>query len=289
MKIFGSLSPVSCCLLILLCPGSGECLAQSSDDFRPLFNGKDLEGWYAMKTMDPREFNSLSDEEQDQLIQRAKAETGQHWRVENGEIVNDGTGPYLTTENSYGDFELMIEYKTVPRADSGIYLKATPQVQIWDYTDPAKFNIGADKGSGGLWNNKHAHGKDPLVKADQPFGQWNQFRILQVGARTSVLAQWQTGRGSCDHGQLLGKQQTSANLPRGRFNCRPTVEKSAGATSRYGNSTATKPTMSWHPGTETDSSRYLTESHLKDGWEQLKTMKSLMEPSSAKLGKGATC
>ncbi|MEO0415731.1 MAG: DUF1080 domain-containing protein, partial [Verrucomicrobiota bacterium] len=52
-----------------------------------------------------------------------------------------------------------------------------------------KFKLGADKGSGGLWNNKSADGlpgKDPLVLADKPFGEWNAFRIRQVGSRTWV-------------------------------------------------------------------------------------------------------
>ena len=74
------------------------------------------------------------------------------------------------------------------KADSGIYLRATPQVQIWDFTEAGgKWKLGADKGSGGLWNNsKGAPGKDPLVLADRPFGRWNHLRILQVGARTTV-------------------------------------------------------------------------------------------------------
>ena len=52
--------------------------------------------------------------------------------MENGELVNDGNGPYATTDEEFGDIELLIEYKTVPKADSGIYLRGTPQVQIWD-------------------------------------------------------------------------------------------------------------------------------------------------------------
>src|SRR5205085_6981417 len=96
--------------------------------------------------------------------------------------------------------ELLIEYKTVPKADSGIYLRAAPQVQIWDYTDPSKFALGADKGSGGLWNNsKGAPGKDPLVLADRPFGEWNSFRIVQVGERTSV---WLNGKLVVDHARM---------------------------------------------------------------------------------------
>lgn len=157
------------------------------DTFESLFNGVDLSGWYAIETQDPRKFAALSPQQQQSLIESAKGATEQFWRVENGEIVNDGTGPYLTTEREFGDFDFYIEYKTVPLADSGVYLKATPQVQIWDSTEEAKFHLGADKGSGGLWNNSPgAEGKDPLVLADRPFGQWNELRIRQIGSRTDV-------------------------------------------------------------------------------------------------------
>ena len=161
---------------------------QTASDFVSLFNGENLDGWYAIKTYDPRSVASLTEEAWKKRIEGTKAETEKYWRVENGEIVNDGEGPYLTTRNTYRDFELHIDYKTVAKADSGIYLKATPQVQIWDTTqEGGKWNIGADKGSGGLWNNSAgAPGKDPLVLADKPFGEWNQVRILQVGSRTSV-------------------------------------------------------------------------------------------------------
>jgi hypothetical protein len=167
------------------------CLAQENNQppqgFVALFNGKDLSGWYALPHFDPRKWKALTDEERQKQKESFWEDALKHWRVENGELVNDGQGPYLTTEREFGDIELWIDYKTVPRADSGIYLRGTPQVQIWDPTEEAKFSLGADKGSGGLWNNSPgAPGKDPLVKADRPFGQWNRFHIRQVGARTWV-------------------------------------------------------------------------------------------------------
>ena len=70
-------------------------------------------------------------------------------------------------------------------------------MQIWDSHEEAECKNGADKGSGGLWNNtRGAPGKDPLVLADKPFGEWNQFRILQVGERVSVWLNEQAGRRS---------------------------------------------------------------------------------------------
>ena len=155
--------------------------------FTPLYNGRDLTGWRGGDTYDHRKWLALPEAERAKLDADWTADMRAHWRAEGPEFVNDGKGKYATTVKEYGDFELRLEYKTVPKADSGIYLRGVPQVQIWDHTNPAEFKNGADKGSGGLWNNSRgAPGKDPLVLADKPFGEWNQFRILMVGNRVSV-------------------------------------------------------------------------------------------------------
>ena len=165
--------------------------------FTRLFNGKDLDGWVGGDTTDPRKVAAMPQEKRDEWT----ADMRKHWSVENGELVNDGKGKYATTARDYGDIELLLEYKTVAKADSGIYLRGVPQVQIWDTTaEGGKHNLGADKGSGGLWNNsKGAPGKDPLVHADKPFGEWNKVRILQVGARTSI---WLNDKLVVDHAIL---------------------------------------------------------------------------------------
>jgi hypothetical protein len=156
--------------------------------FSYLFNGRDLTGWHGMPHYDPYKLEALAEPERKALLEKWTEDAKQHWSVANGELINDGKGAYLTTDREYGDIELHIEYKTVAKADSGIYLRATPQIQIWDFTkEGGKWNLGADKGSGGLWNNSpNAPGKDPLVLADKPFGEWNSFRILQLGERTTV-------------------------------------------------------------------------------------------------------
>lgn len=155
------------------------------EGFVALFNGENLEGWYGNN---PHVTLKGSLDDQFASIALQQEEFKAHWSIKDGEFVNDGHGPYATTVKSYGDVEFHVEYKTVPLADSGIYLRGTPQVQIWDYTEEKKFEIGADKGSGGLWNNSpEAPGKDPLVKADKPFGEWNAFKIRQLGARTTVV------------------------------------------------------------------------------------------------------
>ena len=156
----------------------------------PLFNGKDLEGWWGAKTEDPDKWMNLSVDEFQKKWSASQLDIHKHWSVENGELVNDGHGLFLTTEKNYGDFELQLEYKTVAGADSGIYLRGVPQIQIWDTTkEGGKWKLGADKGSGGLWNNGPAGspGRDPLVKADKPFGEWNKFHITMRGNLVTVL------------------------------------------------------------------------------------------------------
>ena len=170
------------------------------EGFTALFNGKDLNGWRGGDTFDHRKLLAMPAEQRDAQIAKWTASMKDHWSVQNGELVNDGKGSYATTEKDYGDFELLLEYKTVALADSGIYLRGCPQVQIWDYTEKAKFNLGADKGSGGLWNNSPgAPGKDPLVLADKPFGEWNKVRVVMVGARVSV---WLNDKLVVDHALL---------------------------------------------------------------------------------------
>lgn len=160
--------------------------------FTALFNGKDLSGWWGAGTENPGIYLALPPADFKAKQEASLADIQQHWRVENGELVNDGKGLFLTSDRNYDDFELLVDYKTVPLADSGIYLRGCPQVQIWDSTETAKFKLGADKGSGGLWNNSPgAPGKDPLVKADKPFGEWNHLRILMAGSRVWV---WLNGQ-----------------------------------------------------------------------------------------------
>lgn len=116
-----------------------------------------------------------------------------HWRVENGELVNDGKGLYATTDKDYGDFELWVEYKALPDGDSGVYLRGIPQVQIWDATKGDPRGLGQDKGSGGLWNNsKGAPGKDPSKMMDKPLGEWNSFKIKMIGERVTVVFNGET-------------------------------------------------------------------------------------------------
>ncbi len=190
---------------LLLSPVEG---VESPPGFQPLFNGRNLDGWRGGQTFDHRALLAMPEAESQARIVEWTASlteinktTGQpHWRVEGDVLVNDGHGGYLTTARDYGDFELLVDFCMEPETDSGIYLRGVPQVQIWDPESPDPKGYGKAMGSGGLWNNAvGAPGRDPLMVADRPTGEWNSFRILMVGDRVSV---WLNGAYVVDYAVL---------------------------------------------------------------------------------------
>jgi hypothetical protein len=108
-----------------------------------------------------------------------------HWKVVDGVLVFDGEGQSLCTDKDYGDFELYVDWKIHEAGDSGIYLRGSPQVNLWDTEFENYFRHGAENGSGSLWNNRN-NPRFPLVKADKPVGQWNTFYIRMIGERVTV-------------------------------------------------------------------------------------------------------
>ena len=180
-----------CVTLPCLILAAATVMAQENnmppEGFAALFNGQDLTGWQGWGNHDPHVVLKMSPEEREQTLAPDMEELKKHWRVENGELINDGQGINSSTIQDFGDIELWIDFKIQPAGDSGIYLRGMPQVQIWDPHEPRFKELGADKGSGGLWNNSPgAPGKDPLVLADNPVGEWNRFHIQQIGDKTTV-------------------------------------------------------------------------------------------------------
>lgn len=181
------------------------------EGFRALFNGNDLSGWHGLN---PHSVDKLEGDKRETLLKQMRDDFSKHWSVENGELLNIGTGPYATTDSDYGDIDLLIEYKTVPKADSGIYLRGLPQVQIWDINQPSlpsNPDRNPNRGSGGLFNNTpKTPGRDPLVVADKAFGEWNTFRIRQVGSQTWV---WLNDKLVVDDAIMENYQERNKPLP----------------------------------------------------------------------------
>jgi len=152
-------------------------LPQPPEGFKALFNGRNLDGWKGL-VENPVKREQMSEEE----LRLAQIEADnlmiEHWQVIDGILYFDGEGSHLCTVNDYTDFELYVDWKIEKKGDSGIYLRGTPQVQIWD---PAQW----PEGSGGLYNNQ-VHLSKPLQKADNQIGEWNTFHIIMRGENVTV-------------------------------------------------------------------------------------------------------
>ena len=155
------------------------------EGFVSIFNGKDLTGWKGL-VENPVVRAKMTPAQLATAQVKADEQMRKDWKVENGYLVFDGAGyDNLCTIKQYGDIEMYIDWMLDPsgkEADAGIYLRGTPQVQIWD---TARVNVGAQVGSGGLYNNRTNPSK-PLKVADNFMGEWNTFYIKMVGDRVTI-------------------------------------------------------------------------------------------------------
>lgn len=148
-----------------------------AEGFTPIFNGRDLSGWQGL-VGDPVSRAEMSDDERKREQRSADQRMRDHWTVRDGILLFDGNGNNLCTIKDYKNFVMLVDYKIKDEGDSGIYLRGTPQVQIWD---PKSNPVG----SGGLYNNKLSS-SNPLVAADNPTGEWNSLKIELVGDKVTV-------------------------------------------------------------------------------------------------------
>jgi hypothetical protein len=180
-------------------PIEPEVVARENEGFRSLFNGLDLRGW------------------RDEPGNRGHW-AANDWQLEyDGESTAEGDNASLWTEEEFEDFELIVDWRmsrepvvadkavilpdgsqamdsdrsavTVPMldaGDSGIYLRGSSKSQINIWTSPV--------GSGEIYGYRTdsemppsvRRGATPIVRADNPLGEWNRFEIKLVGDVVNV-------------------------------------------------------------------------------------------------------
>ncbi len=155
-----------------------------------IFNGKNLDGWKGL-VGNPITRAKMSASELAKAQEKVDKTIAESWVIKDGELHFTGHGDNLCTDKKYGNFEMLIDWKIYyegnpplnkREGDAGIYLRGSPQVQIWD---TCRVNVGAQVGSGGLYNNQKNPSK-PLVMADNKIGEWNTVYIKMVGERVTI-------------------------------------------------------------------------------------------------------
>lgn len=150
--------------------------------FISLFNGKDLSGWQGL-VGNPISRSKMTPEQLATAQAKANESARQDWVVKDGLLIFTGHGDNLATVKKYRNFEMWVDWKITEKGDAGIYLRGSPQVQIWD---TSRREVGAQVGSGGLYNNT-IHPSKPTQVADNPIGSWNTFRIIMRGEKVTVF------------------------------------------------------------------------------------------------------
>jgi len=121
-----------------------------------LFNGTDLTGW-----------------------RNARDPSGEvTWTIEDGAMTNQEHGHDIATVDFFKDFDLRLEYKTVPKGNSGVYLRGRIELQVLDSYDEPEVGTGSDGAVYGQF--------PPLVKASKPAGEWNTLEATLVGNRLTA-------------------------------------------------------------------------------------------------------
>lgn len=138
-----------------------------ADDWKPLFNGRDLTGWKAIDGP----LNS--------------------WQVEDGILFCSGKGSgWLSTETEYANCEIELEFRVPPGGNSGVFLRAPHEgnpafagmeVQILDDYAPEYANIKPAQHCGSLYGVAAA---EPRVS--KKAGEWQKMNILLSGNRVRV-------------------------------------------------------------------------------------------------------
>ncbi|MEK6243666.1 MAG: DUF1080 domain-containing protein [Pseudomonadota bacterium] len=110
-----------------------------------------------------------------------------NWEVKDGAIQADRSvkdAGYLVSKNSYGDFQIRVEFWASHDANSGIYMRCADPAKITDKTcyEANIFDQRPDPtyGTGAI---VHLAKVSPMPKAG---GQWNVFDITAKGPRLSV-------------------------------------------------------------------------------------------------------
>ncbi|MGB5238650.1 MAG: DUF1080 domain-containing protein [Flavobacteriaceae bacterium] len=120
---------------------------------KSLFNGKNIDGWYA--------------------------DGSKNWSVKNGILTCPGSVSNLVSEQKFNNFKLHAEFRFPKGSNSGIYLRGRYEVQIIDSEGMGPSDILF----GGIYGFL-----TPNVMASKGSGEWQTYDIILIGRRVTIIA-----------------------------------------------------------------------------------------------------
>jgi hypothetical protein len=152
--------------------GAATVSSESSPQWRSLFDGRSLTGWRGYRSTAPPA----------------------GWRAVDGTLVREGPGGDIMTTDTFGNFELALEWKVASGGNSGIFYRVTERADATYETGP-EMQV--------LDDTRHRDGQSRLTSAGslyglyaapagavKPAGEWNAVRIVVNG---SHVEHWLNG------------------------------------------------------------------------------------------------
>ena len=165
MRSFFMRRTVNIFSFVLLLHGSYTMAQDSANTWKPLFDGKTLTGWRSYQN---KPMNS--------------------WDVRDGILYNKGNSDTtlkhadLVTVGEFDNFQLNIDWKIAPQANSGI-LYLVSEAYPSSFQSGPEYQLIDDKGYPGKLENWQKTGANyamdpPLADAAKPVGEWNRTVII---------------------------------------------------------------------------------------------------------------
>ena len=123
-----------------------------------LFNGKDLKGWKALGK--------------------------NQWEVKDGVLTSSRSGANLISDQKFGDFKLLVEFRYKKGSNSGVYLRGRYEVQIEDSPKEAHPSSVLYSGVYGFLTPSEINALGP--------DEWQTFEITLIGRMVTIVANGKT-------------------------------------------------------------------------------------------------
>jgi hypothetical protein len=163
-------------LLVLLAMASlawcenGLTRKERKEGFELLFDGKTLDHWHSIK----------------------QAPEAGSWRVRKGILTWDKGGSWLSTDETFYDFVLRLDYRTGPAGASGIFLRSAEDGNPAVTGMELPILTGAGKPSDAHSTGALAGAVAPSKNMTRPDGEWNHVEVSLI--KRELTAIWNRER-----------------------------------------------------------------------------------------------
>ncbi len=116
-----------------------------------------------------------------------------NWELADGAVQADSGSGFLVTPESYGDFEMLVQYWVDEPANSGIFIRCADAMSVND-RNSYEVNIYDTRADQTYRTGGIVHLAAPASHVDSP-GRWNTYEIVAEGPRLRV---WLNGEQMVD-------------------------------------------------------------------------------------------